>query len=126
MPFRSATSRFKNVIVQPVSGVLSTQKARTPGWDSQHLLTGEGGCLMHVVVRTFSLLNQVGHHAASLLLLGCEGGEDVASANLCQMSCFVAVPAFHIRCYLAVFQRVNCAASSSALALEEGVCLFLL
>ena len=27
--------------MQPVSGVLSTQKARTPGWDSQHLYTGE-------------------------------------------------------------------------------------
>ena len=28
--------------MQPVSGVLSTQKARTPGCDSQHLYTGEG------------------------------------------------------------------------------------
>ena len=27
--------------MQPVSGVLSTQKARTPGWDSQHLYTGD-------------------------------------------------------------------------------------
>ena len=27
--------------MQPVSGVLSTQKARTPGWDSQHMYTGE-------------------------------------------------------------------------------------
>ena len=27
--------------MQLVSGVLSTQKARTPGWDSQHLYTGE-------------------------------------------------------------------------------------
>ena len=26
--------------MQPVSGVLSTQKARTLGWDSQHLYTG--------------------------------------------------------------------------------------
>ena len=28
--------------MQPVLGVLSTQKARTPGCDSQHLYTGEG------------------------------------------------------------------------------------
>ena len=41
MPFLRATSRLRRVIVQPVSGVLSTQKARTPGWDSQHLYTGE-------------------------------------------------------------------------------------
>ena len=27
--------------MQPVSGVLSTQKARMPGWDSQHLYTGD-------------------------------------------------------------------------------------
>ena len=63
---------------------------------------------------------------APSLLLGREGGEDVARANLSQMSCFVAVPALHIRCNLAVFQRVYCAAASSALALEEGVCLFFL
>ena len=37
----SALSSFNSVILQPVSGVLSTQKARTPGCDSQHLYTGD-------------------------------------------------------------------------------------
>ena len=45
----------------------------------------------------------------------------MACANFFQVSCFAAVPAHHICCYLAVFERVDCAAASSAFPLEERV-----
>ena len=45
----------------------------------------------------------------------------MACANFCQVSCFAAVSAHLVGCYLAVFERVDCAATSSAFPLEERV-----
>ena len=42
-------------------------------------------------------------------------------ADFRQVSCLVAVPAHYVRCYLAVFHGVDCAAASSAFLLEERV-----
>ena len=88
--------------MQPVPGVLSTQKACTPGWDSQHLYTGEALLTrlnMASAEASFALplFYEVGYHPPASLLLGGEGREYVASADFSQVSCLATVPADYLR-----------------------------